>query len=108
MPNNKAPGPDEVPNEVIRHTIRLAPTPVLRVFDKCLKSGVFPASWKKALLVLLRKDLDKPVTEPTSFRHLCMLDGLGKVLERIILKRLNAAVEAHGGLSDNQFGFTKG
>jgi len=44
LPNNKAPGPDGVPNEVIRHTIRLAPIPVPRVFDECLRTGVFPVS----------------------------------------------------------------
>ena len=39
---------------------------------------------------------------------LCMLDIAGKLFERIISVRLEAAVQQVGGLSDDQFGFRKG
>lgn len=36
-----------------------------------------------------------------------MLDGLGKLLERLVANRLEAELEARGGLSDRQFGFRR-
>ena len=37
-----------------------------------------------------------------------MLDIAGKLFERVISVRLEAATQQVGGLSDNQFGFRKG
>lgn len=59
-------------------------------------------------LVLLHKGPDKPVSNSSSFRPLCMLDTAGKLLERILLQRLNAHLDVNGGLSPNEFGSRKG
>ena len=37
-----------------------------------------------------------------------MLDIVGKLFERVLSTRLDAAILEAGGLSDNQFGFWKG
>lgn len=49
----------------------------------------------------------KPPDEPSAYRPLCMLDSFGKILECIIYNRLELAIDAHGGLTPNQYGFTK-
>lgn len=67
--------------------------------------GVFPRKWKQQRLVLLPKG-NKPPDEPTSYRPLCMLDTAGKVLERIVHQRIEAAVDPL--LASNQYGFRKG
>ncbi|CAB0032299.1 unnamed protein product [Trichogramma brassicae] len=71
------------------------------------RSGVFPRCWKRQRLVLLPKP-GKPPDKPTSFRPICMLDAMGKMLERIICDRLQAFTESPAGLSDRQFGFRRG
>uniref|UniRef100_A0ABD2WFB1 Reverse transcriptase domain-containing protein n=1 Tax=Trichogramma kaykai TaxID=54128 RepID=A0ABD2WFB1_9HYME len=38
----------------------------------------------------------------------CMLDAVGKMLERIICDRLQVFTESPSGLSDQQFGFRRG
>ncbi|KAH8340498.1 hypothetical protein KR074_007420, partial [Drosophila pseudoananassae] len=43
-----------------------------------------------------------------SYRPICLLDTTGKVFERVIAARLEAAVEEAGGLSPKQYGFRKG
>ncbi|CAB0042922.1 unnamed protein product [Trichogramma brassicae] len=58
-------------------------------------------------LVLMLKP-SKPAFEPSSYRPLCMLDTVGKLLERIIANRLEAFTEGPAGLTDSQFGFRKG
>uniref|UniRef100_A0ABD2W1H1 Reverse transcriptase domain-containing protein n=1 Tax=Trichogramma kaykai TaxID=54128 RepID=A0ABD2W1H1_9HYME len=53
----------------------------------------------------------KPGKQPdasSSYRPLCMLDTAGKILERIICRRLEVYTEAPAGLSDRQHGFRRG
>ena len=76
-------------------------------FNACRSQEIFPAQWKIQRLVLLPKG-NKPPDEPSAYRPLCMLDIAGKLFERIISVRLEAAIQQFGGLSDNQFGFRKG
>ncbi|KAF5187399.1 reverse transcriptase [Thalictrum thalictroides] len=65
---------------------------------------------ERARLVLLRKGPDKPPEAPSSYRPICMLDTPGKLLERLLLQRLETHLDAHGGRrrATNQFGFRKG
>uniref|UniRef100_A0ABD2WR42 Reverse transcriptase domain-containing protein n=1 Tax=Trichogramma kaykai TaxID=54128 RepID=A0ABD2WR42_9HYME len=102
-----APGPDGVPNTALKIAVATRPDIFLRVFTACMRSGVFPRCWKRQRLVLLPKP-DKPPDKPTSFRPICMLDAVGKMLERIICDRLQVFTESPSGLSDQQFGFRRG
>lgn len=108
LPRGKASGLDGVPNEVLTVIVNKSPGPLIEVYNRCISEGIFPKIWKRAKLVLLHKSPDKPVSSPSSFRPLCMLDTSGKLLERILLQRLNAHLDQSGGLSPNQFGFLKG
>ncbi|CAB0042386.1 unnamed protein product, partial [Trichogramma brassicae] len=95
------------PNAAIKIAIATHPDIFLQVYTACLRTGVFPACWKRQRLVLLPKP-GKPPEEPSSHRPLCMLDTAGKILERLICDRLEAITESPGGLSDHQYGFQKG
>lgn len=108
LPRGKAAGPDGVPNEILSVFGKKAPILLLDVFKKCISQSTFPTRWKRARLVLLHKGQNKPVTEPSSYRPLCMLDTAGKLLERIILQRLSKLIASTGSASPNQFGFMKG
>ena len=66
--------------------------------------GTFFLDWKKQRLVLLRKG-NKPLEDDSSYRPICLLDTMGKLLEELILKRLQAYLVGENGLSENQFGF---
>lgn len=107
MANNKAPGPDKIPVPVIKLIAKEQPNILLNMYNSCLKAGVFCRPWKIQKLVLLDKGKPPPKT-PSSYRPLCMLDVLGKVLEKLIRSRLREAIERKGGLSKNQHGFIKG
>lgn len=102
---NKAPGPDCIPNAVIRIIAESDPDILLTIMNKCLRDGVFPDSWKIQKLVLIPKGKSGP-PGPSSYRPLCMLDGVGKLLERLVLQRLIPFLEdSEKGLSPRQFGF---
>lgn len=68
----------------VEGVINWNPAPLLKTLNKCLEEKVFPTAWKWARILLLHKGRSKPVDEPGSFRPISLLDGAGKLLERII------------------------
>lgn len=103
----KTPGPDGVPNKALKAAIHRRPDIFVRTMQKCLDEGVFPDQWKLQNLVLLPKG-NKPPEDPSSYRPICLLDTMGKILERLIYNRLLDVAEEKKALSDRQFGFRKG
>lgn len=102
-----APGPDGIANEAVKCIAALNPGALISVYNTCLAIGVFPKIWKKARLVLIRKG-DKPLNSPSSYRPLCLLDCLGKLLEKTLDNRLRTFLDDSVGLHERQFGFRKG
>lgn len=68
----KAPGLDGIPMEVVELLYRANKLLFLGFMNKCLKEGVFPASLKKADLVLFKK-VDKDCSDASSYRPICLL-----------------------------------
>lgn len=67
-----------------------------------------PKEWKTARLILLRKE-GKPREKPSSYRPICLLNEIEKMLERIIVNRITEHLENKGpDLNEKQFGFRKG
>lgn len=106
----KAVGPSGIHNDVLKALANTQPQAVLRTFNDCLGVLTFPPRWKRARLVLLRKGPDKPLDVPSSYGPICILDTSGKLLERLLLQRLEEHLEKHEGRrkAPNQYGFRKG
>lgn len=107
LKKKKAPGPGNIPPEIVKQVALSRPEYVLQVYNKLAASGKFPKEWKTANLVLLRKG-NKPVESPSSYRPICLLDVEGKLYEQLILHRLKKELDRTGGLAENQFGFREG
>lgn len=108
LPGGKAPGPDAVPNEMIRFFLREDPDVLLRLYKICWKETAFLKAWKRARLVLLFKREAKLPTEVGNFTPISFLNSSAKLIERLILGRLNEFLSRSGGLSVKKFGFRKG
>lgn len=68
--------------------------------------GKVPDKWKKARLVLIRK-VGRPERDPSAYRPLCVLDEIGKFLERMG-KRMEEYIEEKGPeRTENQYSFVK-
>ena len=78
------------------------------MFIACLVAGLFPRQSKVARLVLLNKGKGEAPNSPSSYRSLCMLNTIGKVMESMLRARLRKAIEEGGGLSEEQHGFREG
>ncbi|GFW28147.1 putative 115 kDa protein in type-1 retrotransposable element R1DM [Trichonephila clavipes] len=51
----KAPGPDSIPNEVVKKLHEMYPDLFLTVFNSCLRLKTFPRCWKNAKIILIPK-----------------------------------------------------
>jgi len=108
LPTGKAPGPDGIPDAIIRAVALARPKEMAMVFNQCLEKGLFPRAWKSARLVLIRKP-GKPLTLPSSYRPLGLINTVAKLFERVIKRRLEAHLDAGPeGVSCHQYGLRKG
>ena len=102
-----APGIDGMPNEILKEVVAVYPEILQEAFNSCPREGKFFDEWKRQSLVLLRKG-EKPLEEATSDRQICLSDTMWKLLEEMILHRLQSHMVGENSSSENQFGFRKG
>lgn len=103
----KSPGPDGIPNEVLKLVYQFRPNLLLDMFNACIAQGIFSKIWKVGRLVLVSKKNADPEAS-SGYRPLCMLDTAGKLLEKLLKTRLLSAIRDAGDLSPNQYGFRAG
>jgi hypothetical protein len=100
----KAPGPNGIPNRVLRHLPKPAITFLTKVFYAVLRRQHFPSAWKHYRVVSILKSGKDP-TLPSSYRPISLLDTVDKLFEKIPLARVLREVSERGLLRDEQFGF---
>ncbi|KAF8773449.1 Retrovirus-related Pol polyprotein type-1 like protein [Argiope bruennichi] len=101
----KSPGPDSIPNEVIKKLHEMHPDLFLKVFNSCLRLKIFPRCWKKARVILIPKSNDVCIPYLDNLRCISLLSTLGKCFERLIVNRLAWRLHKNNYFNKNQFGF---
>ena len=105
--NNTSPGEDNISNIMLRHLQPSHMTELLSVFNQSFKTGIFPRLWKTGLVVpILKPGKDKHSV--ASYRPITLLSCVGKLLERIIKRRLEYVIEAKKVLPNIMCGFRRG
>lgn len=107
LKSGKAPGPDGLPNEVVKRALLEQEEYCLRVFNRHIGEGTFPRVWKDARLVLIEKP-KKEQSNVAGYRPICLMGNIGKVYERLINQRLIEELDQGVGLHEEQYGFRKG
>lgn len=106
-PPGKAPGHDGLGKEFVDEVYRHHPRWLLELYNACLRSAHFPKVWKQAIVVFFLKD-GKPKSDAASYRPICLLPAMGKVLDKMIATRLVCHLEAKGVIDHRQYGFRRG
>ncbi|GBM07378.1 hypothetical protein AVEN_187908-1 [Araneus ventricosus] len=106
-PTKKAPGFDAIDYNVLKEVNNSFPEILHTFYNKCYQLHCFPEPLKKRIIVLLRKD-GKEVDKIKSYRPVTLLPTIGKVLEQILLRRLNHTLKKKNILHHNQIGFREG
>jgi len=75
------------------------------ISNGCLREGVFPKRWKKAMITPIVKPGKEGSDEVNTFLPISLLDSGGKVLEKLLINRINHHAYFRGHMNENQFGF---
>ena len=106
LKNKKAPGPDGITNEMIKHLSNYAKNYLLQIFNQSWNTGTFPQYWKEATIIPIPKK-GKDRTQSSGYRPISLLSCLGKLMERLVNNRLQYHLEKNGLLNPIQSGYRK-
>ncbi|XP_051156203.1 uncharacterized protein LOC127278511 [Leptopilina boulardi] len=98
---DSAPGKDQIPNIIFRK-LPLSSLEELRdILNVCFRFSIFPDSWTESLVKFIPKPGGK------GYRPISLTSSVGKLMERLIQKRLDHHVEFNRLIPPHQFGFRK-
>ncbi|KAJ2947205.1 hypothetical protein O0L34_g16913 [Tuta absoluta] len=100
----KAPGPDGFTPDICAAAIEATAEHFLALANKCLELSCFPSPWKEAAVVVLRKPGREDYSKPKSYRPIGLLPVFGKILEKLMVKRLRWHILPKS--NPKQYGFT--
>lgn len=103
----KSPGPDSIQNVLLKNLPDSATLWLTKIFNKCFGSSYWPKSFKIAKVVPILK-AGKPATDASSYRPISLLNATGKLLEKVLQKRLINIIGDKNLLPNFQFGFRRG
>ena len=106
--NTTTVGIDGVSYQLLNH-LPLSWKQLLHAFDqKCwLNDDILPSVWKQSVIIPILKQ-SKPRSGVGSYRPIALTSQVGKIMEKIILKRLLHYCEKNDITPINQAGFRKG
>jgi hypothetical protein len=103
--NNKAPGPDNIPNSILKNMPTQFHNLLYLVFHQCHKQQQIPASWKTSLTILLYKKSDPSIF--TNHRPIALANTTYKFFTSTITAQLASYGKKHQIIQNSQEGFRK-
>ena len=102
LKRGKAPGPDNIHNEVLRRgTTTSLFHHLARLFTSSIQIGYIPTAWKLATLCMLLKR-DKLTSLTTSYRPISLTNSIIKLFKWVIEQRLHSYLEDIGFINISQ------
>lgn len=99
-----APGPDGVTYQALRNLDRSQYSAILEAFNAIWRTAEIPEAWLTSTVVPIRKP-GKPAQSLDSYRPISLTSCVGKLMERLVLRRLTWYMETIGALPDELCGF---
>lgn len=106
LDTNKSCGPDEIPASFIKLHHNVFAVLLRDVFNQSIETGNFPDFLKIAKVIPLHKGGD--ATQVSNYRPISILSVLSKVLEKLLVNRMNEFFKSSGVLYSHQYGFRSG
>lgn len=103
LTKNTAAGADGIQYKLLRNLDDCAITQLTAYYNDAWRNGALPQEWKHADIVLIPKP-GKPLSL-SNLRPISLTSCLGKLLEHVILDRLQPHLEATHYFPDTMFGF---
>ena len=103
---SKAPGPDDIPNTILKECAESLAPSLSIIFQKSIDTGMLPNDWLKANIAPVFKKGNKNKAE--NYRPISLTSVTSKLLEHIICKNMMNHFETNDILTDLNHGFRKG
>ncbi|CAL1272858.1 unnamed protein product [Larinioides sclopetarius] len=107
LKKGKAPGLDQIDFQIWTYIFNFNKEFLLNVFNTCFRFNYFPLSLRNARVFFLLKDGKDPDL-CSSYRPVCLLPTIGKILERLFLNRFQCWLRENNIIHHNQYGFCEG
>ena len=104
---NSAPGGDSIMNIFLKQTTDSMRRDLLNLYNTSWITGTVPDEWKQGVICPILKP-NKDATLVESYRPITLLPTIGKLMEKIVLRRLEYRIELNKLLADTQMGFRRG
>ena len=104
LPDNKSPGLDNIPSELIKHGGDELNKVLTTICQKIWQTKQWPTLWTQSLIIPLPKKAN--ARQCQNHRTISLISHPSKVILRIILNRLKHEIEEH--LAEEQAGFRPG
>jgi len=102
----KVPGPNGITNEIFKLVFKEIPRTITATYNACLRTGCFPEKWKTAKILPIVKPGREKSDDTSKYRPISLLNTEGKVLEKLLSKRIMHHLHTTEYLNENQYGFT--
>lgn len=99
-----SPGESQTSYLVLRWTWSVAEDYMHALMKRCLQGGYHPKVWRRAIAVVLRKPKKPNYSKSRAYHLIQLLECLGKLLEKIVARRLTYLVGRHNLIPGTQFG----
>ena len=103
---NTAPGEDGIYYRYIRQLPDNILATLAELYETSIEMAYFPKLWKEGMVTLIPKP-GKTLSDPKNYRPITLLPALGKVFERISVKRISQVAEGRNLIPNTQAGFRR-
>ena len=103
LANNKAPGPDGIPNELLRWLPEDVHTAIHGLLAEMYRTAYIPQEWCESVTVLLHKKGDP--LDPSNYRPIGLCNTIYKLYSALLTKVLQDYAQQHDIFTANQEGF---
>lgn len=105
--NGKSAGPDQIGYPLIQHLPPEGKRALLDMYNQVWIDGKYPKEWQCSTVIPIPKP-GKKMNSPSDFRPISLTNCMGKVMEKIVNRRLSQTLEDKDLLDWRQFAFRQG
>jgi len=104
--SKEAPGPNGNTNEILKLIFKAMSKTMTALYNECLRKGCFSENWKIAKILPIIVPGKEYISDPSKYRTISRLNTEGKVLEKLLIRRIMHYLYKTDFLNNNQYGFT--
>ena len=99
---SKAPGEEGLNRDTCLKTFKRFPTFFTEIYNEFVRKGHFPKQWNHSIIIPIVKPGKEGSTDVNKYRPISLLNIGGKVLENLLIDRINHHVFSNCLINENQ------